>query len=111
VDEDDFTHEAARRIFAKLRDGGSDGASALSALEPADAALARPLLVRELGDENVENDLKKLVEEGRLVRRYRELYPRYLAGDLNAEETDEHRKLLKRMSDLRLLNRIKPERK
>jgi len=111
VDEGDFTHEAARRIFAKLRDGQADGASALSALEPADAALARPLLVRELGDENVESDLKKLVEEGRLVRRYRELYPRYLAGGLNAEETDEHRKLLKRMSDLRLLNRIKPERK
>jgi len=120
VTEDDFAHAGARRIFLALREAARAGraegpawsADLLAALTPDDAPVAAALLVAGTGPADPAAQLEQTVQETRLLRRYRDLRAvldaRVQEGaPLDASMTAEYNKLLKRLSDLRLLDRLK----
>ena len=121
VAEDDFDHPIAQRIFGRIRSTVKEaeegqatlrGSGALlSALSPEDASLAGSILVQDVGVEDPEAVLKKLVEERRLVKRYKLLQSQVAEiqhgkAPADSEALQEYQRLLKRLSDLQLLDRI-----
>jgi len=112
VSTEDFEGEAAKRIFIRLREGAASGPGLLHALEPRDASLAAALLVEEPSGapEDPQAHLKSLVTETRLLRRYRELEPKVeemqKAGAAAGAILKEYNGLLRRLSELRLLDRV-----
>ncbi|MBI4349272.1 MAG: DNA primase [Elusimicrobia bacterium] len=111
VVESDFASSVSQRIFCALRDHGARGAiAAVDALEPADAAVARSLLM-EGGVGDPATVLEAQVKDLRAVRRYKELHPKYLrmaSGELAKDPSiiEEHARLMKVLNDRRLLSRI-----
>jgi DNA primase len=121
VVEEDLESQTARNIFVRLREmakeglegsGASWSGALLQSLPPEIAAVAGGLLVDDTGAEtDPEEQLSRVVTEKRLLHRYWELDAKMSSGaSKDPAAAKEYRDLLKRLSDLRLMDRLKEPR-
>ena len=119
---EDFEHPMARRIccvwLESVAGKGSVKAedrvpTLIGALSPEEAVMARALFMDEAtAPDRAEALLKDLVEEVRIVKRYKELHALVIENQHSDRASDpqlfsEYQALLKRLSEKRLLNRVK----
>lgn len=121
VQEDDFSDGRARSLFLGLRESlraspeaaAQDGARAfLQALPGPEAAWVRARMLEQDPEGDPQAALDRMVRESRLVRRCRSLQAGMREAELAGASLDpsvarEYHDLLRRLSDLRLLDRLK----
>lgn len=124
VSADDFETEKARRVFSRLKEmtgpgvlvevGSPSWTSAfLESLSPEDGAAVGGMMIDEsTTDVDPGVVLAKVVEEIRLVKRYKQLHKQLFEGssDVTPQTMHDYNTLLRQLSDRRLLNRIKTQR-